>query len=134
MSDAVGSDRRALLLAALASPALASVLAAGPAEAAPAEGGLTVIAEIIAKPEHSAEVRSALQPFATSTRREAGCLHYALYEDAGAPGHFFTFERWTDEAALNAHLTSPGMKAASPKFAPLMAAPLAVHRLRTLVA
>ena len=129
MPDPTRTDRRALLLAAALSPALAATMASGSAAAEP---GLTVIAEIPAKPEHADEVRRALTPFAARTKGEAGCLHYALYEDADAPGRFFTFERWTGEAALDAHLTSPAMKAAKPKLAPLMAGPLAIHKLRTL--
>jgi quinol monooxygenase YgiN len=132
MSDPITADRRALLLAGIASAGLGLMLTASAANAE-TESGLTVIAEIIAKPENAAEVRAALEPFAARTKNQAGCLHYALYEDAEAPGRFFTFERWTDEAALNAHLTSPAMREAGPKFAPMMAAPLAIHKLQSLV-
>jgi quinol monooxygenase YgiN len=128
------TDRRALLFAALASPAVAAALTARGAQAADPAVGVTVIAEILAKPERAAEVRAVLRPFAETTRGEAGCLHYALYEDPGAPGCFFTFERWADTAALDAHLNSPAMKQAGPAFAPLLAAPPAIHRLETLSA
>lgn len=132
MSDSIRAHRRALLLAAATAPGLA--LAMSTAAAAAPEAGVTVIAEILARPEHAEEVRAALAPFAARTQREPGCLRYALYEDAEAPGRFFTFERWADEAALDAHLASPALKAAIPKLAPLMAAPLAIHKLRTLAA
>ena len=132
MNDINSIARRALLQAALAAPAVAIVANTTAANAAEPEAGLTVIAEIVAKPEHAADIRAVLAPFAAGVKSEAGCLHYALYEDAEAPGHFFTFERWTDEAALNAHLSSPAMKEAGPKFAPLLAAPPAIHKLKTL--
>lgn len=67
-------DRRLLLLAGLTASSSAIAMA-GTAEAASSEAGLTVIAEIVAKPEHAADVRSALAPFATRTKSEPGCLH-----------------------------------------------------------
>ncbi len=133
MTKAAAPDRRALLLAAAASPAfaVAAAAAAEPAGAG-AAAGVTVIAEITAKPEHADEVRAALKPFAAATRREAGCLHYALYEDGETPGRFFTFERWATRGALDAHLASPAMKEAGAKLGPAMAAPAAIRRLTTL--
>lgn len=37
------------------------------------------------------------------SREEAGCLSYALYEDALAPGTFFFHEEWKDRAAVDFH-------------------------------
>ncbi len=38
-----------------------------------------------------------------NSRREAGNLSYAFYEDAMAPGRFFFFEQWKDQAAVDFH-------------------------------
>jgi quinol monooxygenase YgiN len=47
-----------------------------------------------------------------SARKEPGCKHYSLLEDRKQAGRFLTFETWTDQAAIEAHMTTPAMKAA----------------------
>jgi quinol monooxygenase YgiN len=42
-------------------------------------------------------------------------LVYPLMEVIGEPGRFLTFERWTDKAALDAHMVTPDIKAIVPK-------------------
>lgn len=37
------------------------------------------------------------------SREEAGCLSYALYEDAFAPGIFLFHEEWKDREAVDFH-------------------------------
>lgn len=39
----------------------------------------------------------------TNSRKEAGCISYALYENAMAPGRFFFYEEWKDQAAVDFH-------------------------------
>lgn len=46
-----------------------------------------------------------------ATRREAGCDHYAYGVDLGDPNLLHVSERWRDEAAMNAHMTTPHMAA-----------------------
>ncbi len=43
----------------------------------------------------------------TNSRREAGCVSYAFYEDAMVPGRFFFFEEWKDQAAVDFHFAQP---------------------------
>ena len=93
---------------------------------------LTVIAEIDAKPEYAAQIRARMVPLAAAARSEAGCLSYVLYEDRRTPGHFFTYETWQDDAALDAHLSSPAMKAGAIKLGPLLERPPIITRLGPL--
>ncbi|MDR3514759.1 MAG: putative quinol monooxygenase [Azospirillaceae bacterium] len=44
-----------------------------------------------------------------ATRAEAGCLDYSYAEDILDPGLIHIAERWTDRAALDAHLLSAHM-------------------------
>lgn len=37
------------------------------------------------------------------SREETGCVSYALYEDALAPGTFFFYEEWKDREAVDFH-------------------------------
>jgi len=67
--------------------------------------------------------RDLLVPFAKSSRKEAGCLVYTLMEVIAEPGRFLTFERWTDKAALDAHMVTPDIKAIVPKLEPVLAKP-----------
>jgi quinol monooxygenase YgiN len=53
-----------------------------------------------------AAMRSALAPMIAATRAEPGCNHYALSEDIAEPDRLHVAERWTDQAALGAHLVS----------------------------
>jgi quinol monooxygenase YgiN len=114
--------RRQILQAVVASPVLA--IAANQAEAAASHAGaLVVIAEIEAKPEHADALRGIMLPFAAASRKEPGCHHYTLLEDPKTPGVFFTYEIWTDQAALAAHMQGANAKAAGPKLAALLAKP-----------
>lgn len=46
-------------------------------------------------------------------------------EPAGAlrPGRFLTYERWTDHAALEAHMNTPTIQAIVPKLGDVLARP-----------
>ncbi len=47
-----------------------------------------------------------------SSRAEAGCLEYSLMPDPIEPGRVVLYERWADQAALDAHLA--GMRQGPP--------------------
>lgn len=102
-----------------------SVLFSASSRAAPAkkDSGYYVIAEINAKPGSEAALRNLLVPFARGSRKEPGCLVYTLMEVIAEPGRFLTFERWTNKAALEAHMVTPAIKAIVPKLEPLLAKP-----------
>jgi quinol monooxygenase YgiN len=62
------------------------------------------------------EVTSTVRPegreralAAMRTMGEPGCLHYRFYNDVEDPNVFFIYERWTDDAALEAHRNAPHM-------------------------
>jgi quinol monooxygenase YgiN len=87
--------------------------------------GYYVIAEINAKTGSESALRDLLVPFARASRKEQGCLVYTLMEVIAEPGRFLTFERWTDKAALEAHMVTPQIKAIVPKLEPFLARPFA---------
>ena len=41
------------------------------------------------------------------SRAEAGCLEYTFSADPLDPGRVVLFERWSDQEALDAHLSAP---------------------------
>ncbi|WP_300452509.1 putative quinol monooxygenase [Accumulibacter sp.] len=70
---------------------------------------LSIIASIVAHPEHRETVRQALSAMLTPTRAEAGCRQYDLHVDQADPNRMVMIERWTDDAALDAHVATPHM-------------------------
>jgi quinol monooxygenase YgiN len=115
-------DRRKFMQAAALGGAAAVVLTASSAEAT-GQSGYFVIAEIVSKEEKANELRALMVPFAEGAAKEPGCLFYQLLEVVGEPGRFLTFERWTDKAALDAHMVTPEIKAIVPKLEPVLAKP-----------
>jgi quinol monooxygenase YgiN len=115
-------DRRAFVGAAALGSVAAAVLTASSVKAA-GQSGYFVIAEILSKKEKADELRALLVPFAEKSAKEPGCLVYTLMEVIGEPGRFLTFERWTDKAALDAHMVTPDIKAIVPKLEPVLAKP-----------
>ena len=91
---------------------------------------LQVVATIPAKPEAADAVREALTTLAEATRAEEGCLAYDLFESGSAPGTFVTVERWTDSAALDAHMATPHVAAAFAAAAGALTGEVAVHPLQ----
>src|ERR1700756_5246848 len=114
--------RRAFVGAAAIGCVAAAVLAASSAEAT-GQSGYFVIAEIVSKKEKADELRALLVPFAEKSGKEPGCLVYTLMEVIGEPGRFLTFERWTDKAALEVHMTTPHIKEIVPKLETVLAKP-----------
>lgn len=61
------------------------------------------------RPETRDAVVEAMSVMGVETRKEPGCLHYRFYQDIDDPNAFFVYERWTDGAALDAHMKTPHM-------------------------
>jgi len=114
-------DRRTFVQTAAVGSALAAMFASEDAQAA--VPGYYVIAEIVAKPGSEKALRDLLVPFAKLSRKEPGCQAYVLMEMLAEPGRFLTYERWTNEAALKVHMTTPHIKAIVPKLEPVLAKP-----------
>jgi quinol monooxygenase YgiN len=121
MSD---MDRRAFVGAAAVGGVAAAILVRSSAEAAGDNSGYFVIAEILSTKEKADEVRALLVPYAEKSAKEPGCLKYVLMEVIAEPGRFLTYERWTNKAALDAHMVTPDIKEIVPKLQPILAKPV----------
>ena len=55
------------------------------------------------------QARAAIVTMAKASQAEDGCLDYTFAEDLTAPGTLILFERWRDEAAVDAHGESDHM-------------------------
>ncbi|HPF60302.1 MAG TPA: putative quinol monooxygenase [Candidatus Competibacteraceae bacterium] len=70
-----------------------------------------VVARLTARPETVAALHTLLLSLLEPTRHESGCLRYELLQNAADPADFTFIEEWADEAALDAHFTTPHLQA-----------------------
>jgi quinol monooxygenase YgiN len=66
---------------------------------------LSVVIEAVSG--HEQELGSLLSGLVLPTRAEAGCLSYELNASQDKPGVFLFYEKFADQAALDAHVNSP---------------------------
>jgi quinol monooxygenase YgiN len=74
--------------------------------------------------------RKLVAEFVAGARKQPGCKHTSLLEDRSKAGRFLTFETWADQAAIEAHMTTPAMKAAGPMLVPILAKPFTQEFLK----
>ena len=72
---------------------------------------LIVAGTVRAPAENIERLRPHMLEMMTRTRAEDGCITYGYAEDVGEPGLIHVFEAWRDQAALDAHFTTPHMAA-----------------------
>lgn len=75
--------------------------------AAPAEMHKMITAKVYIKAGHEAEFAEAAKWIIENTLKEEGCLQYTLYQDPYNPTNFFFFERYKNQAAIDAHFAAP---------------------------
>ena len=70
---------------------------------------MTVVLAVswVAREGESDAVAESLRRLAPLSRAEPGCLQYDAHRDPDDPDRFFLFERYVDQAALEAHAASP---------------------------
>jgi quinol monooxygenase YgiN len=56
---------------------------------------------------HEDEVAEIFTQLQAASRQEPGCLMYIVHRHQSDPRHFFIYEQYRDEAALEAHRNSP---------------------------
>lgn len=71
---------------------------------------ITVIATIIAKSEDIEFVKRELCKLVEPTKQEYGCIEYTFYQDDKEPEFFHSYEKWYNQAAIDAHLQSRHIK------------------------
>jgi quinol monooxygenase YgiN/uncharacterized protein YciI len=63
-----------------------------------------------ARPGREAELESSLRDLVRSVAGESGVLEYTLHRTPDAPGRFFFYERYRDDATVDAHMKTPHLK------------------------
>ena len=70
---------------------------------------LIVAGTIKIDPAKRAGLEAAFEKMRAATLKEQGCIAYQIYIDRTDPGTLLLFEKWENEAALNAHFATPHM-------------------------
>ena len=68
---------------------------------------LIVVARYVVAAGHEATVARLLRANAQASRAEPGCREFSVYRDIDDPGAFLLYERYTGEAAFQAHRRTP---------------------------
>ncbi len=89
---------------------------------------IRIMARITARAGSELELRSVLQELRSPSRQEAGCLSYELFHNQDNPLEFVTVELWRDQAAADAHLTTPHLARAITQASNLLAQPPMIDR------
>jgi quinol monooxygenase YgiN len=75
-----------------------------------AQGKVTVVATLKAKPGMEDTVRGAVEAVIAPTRAEPGCINYDLHQSNDNPSLFMLYENWTSKKDLDEHLAMPYLK------------------------
>jgi (4S)-4-hydroxy-5-phosphonooxypentane-2,3-dione isomerase len=68
---------------------------------------IVLMVTYVAKEGREEELAARLREMTGYTRQEPGCLAYVAHRSQKEPRKFLLYERYVDEAALDAHRTSP---------------------------
>jgi quinol monooxygenase YgiN len=66
-----------------------------------------IAGHIKTRPELVEKLANVLRSLVPATLEEDGCLSYAFALDSKEQGTVLVYERWRDQAALDAHLSQP---------------------------
>lgn len=90
---------------------------------------LTVIAKFQVKSGSERVAKDKLQGMPAPSRAEAGCLNYDVFQSNDDPAILFTYENWTGQDALDAHMQTPHFKDLDLAFKELLAKPMDINLL-----
>jgi quinol monooxygenase YgiN len=72
---------------------------------------LIIAGTVRVPPENLERFKPHMQAMLTASRAEDGCIEYSYAVDVAEAGLVRIFEAWRDQAALDAHVTTPHMAA-----------------------
>jgi len=77
---------------------------------------INVMVTLQIKPGQEAKAEALLRELESeTTENDKGCLRYQWYR-AEQPGTYYLLERWTDQAAIEAHFQAPHMATLLPRI------------------
>jgi quinol monooxygenase YgiN len=91
-----------------------------------------VIARSVARSGKENQLRELLRGMLAPTRAESGCKLYELYE-SDLPGHFYFYEIWNSQAALDQHAASAHFQHLEQTVGELLETPFEVNILERIL-
>jgi quinol monooxygenase YgiN len=98
-----------------------------------AQDSIKIVARIIATADCVDRVRSILLAVVEPTRKETGCISYALLQNRTDPADFTFVEEWVSDAAIDAHLKREHITRALTELAGLLSVPPDIRRYNSAV-
>ena len=72
---------------------------------------MTVVTAVFdARPGCEAKLEAALRELVGKVAAEPGVLEYTVHRASDAPGRFYFYERYRDQAAIDLHMTTPYLR------------------------
>lgn len=71
---------------------------------------IIVTGSVVAKPDTFEEMRKLAIEHVERSRKEPGCLSHDVHVDCQNPMRMFFFEKWEDDAAIQAHFALPASR------------------------
>lgn len=93
---------------------------------------INVIATAKAKEGNEDQLRALIESLVGPTTAEAGCISFRPLPDPSAPGSWVIVEEWADQAAVDAHMTSPHFAAVGAALPDLVSEPAVIKFLTEL--
>lgn len=87
-----------------------------------------IIAQVTSQPDKIEELKSLLLNLVEPTRSEKGCVSYQLLQDKTDSAKFVFIEEWTDDSAIDAHMTTAHVQEAFSKAQSLLAKAPEINR------
>lgn len=84
---------------------------------------IVVVGRVISDADKRADLIRVAQAVAASSRREAGCISYRLYEDSEVEDEFVFVEEWESDAALKEHFSTPHVRDFMQAIMPTLVSP-----------
>ncbi|MEM1370396.1 MAG: putative quinol monooxygenase [Cyanobacteria bacterium P01_H01_bin.15] len=72
---------------------------------------LTIVGNILAKPDQVERVKTELEKLVPITRQESGCLQYDLHQDNENLAYFLFYENWESRELWQTHMNAPHLAA-----------------------
>ncbi len=89
---------------------------------------IKVVATLVSRSDKVDDTKAALSALVGPTREEAGCVSYELFQSNDDPTEFVTVEEWTDDAAIDRHMTTEHIGAALAAAPEILAADPLIKR------
>ena len=88
---------------------------------------IRIIARFIARPDAIDALRAECLAMLEPTRKETACNRFELLTNSSNPAELTFVEEWADQAAIDAHMATPHLKAVVTNTQPLLAEALDVR-------